>query len=96
MPRLKRIGFLFGAKLQALQMAAVGLIAGIAYSFGGALYESATGTLNTGTALAFMALIGMPVLFGAVGFVVGGVGALLYNSIARWIGGIEIDIVQEP
>ncbi|MFC1575075.1 hypothetical protein ACFL5A_00310 [Gemmatimonadota bacterium] len=95
MAKLKRLGVLFSAKLQAIVMAVVGLVCGILYAFGGAIYELLTGTLNSGTALAFMALIGMPILFGAFGFLAGAVGALLYNFAAKGFGGIEIDLDEE-
>jgi len=95
MARLKRLGVLFFAKLLAIVMACVGLIAGILYAFGGAIHELFTGTLNSGTALAFLALIGMPLSFAVCGFVAGAVGALFYNLAATWFGGIEVDIEQE-
>ena len=91
MAKLKRFGVLFSAKLQALVMAIVGLIAGILYAFGGFFFELFTGTLNSGTAIAFFALIGMPLLFAAVGFIAGAIGAVLYNFVAKWFGGIEMD-----
>jgi len=94
MAKLTKVGVLFLARLQAVVMAVAGLIAGIVYSFGGALYELFTGTLNTGTILAFGALVGMPIIFGAVGFVAGAVGAVLYNFAAKGFGGIEIDVEQ--
>ena len=71
-------------------MSFVGLIAGILYSFGGAIYD----LLTTGTALAFLALIGMPILFATFGFMVGLIEAFLYNLFARRIGGIELEIEQ--
>ncbi|MGZ4812521.1 MAG: hypothetical protein ACXVZI_07100 [Terriglobales bacterium] len=33
-----------------------------------------------------------PFLYGAMGFVMGALGALVYNLIAGWIGGIELDL----
>ena len=76
-------------------MAIVGLIAGILYSFGGAVYDVlTTGSVNLGTALAFLALIGMPVMFAAFGFVLGLIQAPLYNLFATRFGGIEIEIIQ--
>lgn len=95
MPKLKRLGVLFFAKLQGIVMAFVGLMAGILYSFGGAIYELVTGTLNSGTALAFFALIGMPISFGLVGFVAGAIQASLYNFLAKRFGGIETGFEQE-
>ncbi|MFH1763627.1 MAG: hypothetical protein ABIF09_05475 [Gemmatimonadota bacterium] len=91
MAKLKRLGVLFSAKLQATLMAFIGLIAGILYAFGGAIYELFTGSLNSGTALAFFALIGMPLIFAAFGFMAGAVGAFLYNQLAKWVGGLEMD-----
>ncbi len=43
MAKLKKIGILFFAKLQAVIMAVVGLMVGILYSFGGFIYEAVTG-----------------------------------------------------
>ena len=72
-----------------------GLLAGIAYSFGGFFYELFTNSLNTGTAIAFLALIGMPILFGVVGLVSGVIEALVYNLLARHFKGLEIDLVSD-
>ncbi|NKB33719.1 MAG: hypothetical protein GKR91_11530 [Pseudomonadales bacterium] len=91
MSKINHIGVFFFAKLLSLIMAIVGLICGILYSFGGFFYELFTSSLNAGTALAFMALVGMPLLFATFGFVAGGVGATLYNLTAKWTGGIESD-----
>ena len=70
-------------------MAVVGLVAGLLYSFGGAAIDvlvtigvitsASTPGLSWGTALAFMALIGMPVFFAVLGFAAGSIGALLYG-----------------
>jgi hypothetical protein len=56
MAKLIRIRVLSLAKLQAVVMTFFGLAAGIVYSFGGAVYEALTGSLNSGTALAFFSL----------------------------------------
>ena len=96
------IGVLSLAKLLAVLMAFVGLATGILYSFGGAIYDvlvskgwitsASTPGVGKGTALAFLALIGMPILFATFGFIAGVIGAFLYNLAARWVGGIEIDL----
>ena len=104
MAKLKKIGVLSFAKLQAVIMAIVGLIAGILYSFGGLIIDvlvsigwissasASTPGLGFGTVLAFGALIGMPIIFATVGFIVGLIEAFLYNLFARWFGGIEIEM----
>ena len=82
----------------------VGLIAGILYSFGGAIYDvlvskewitsASTPGVGWGTALAFLALIAMPIMFATFGFIAGVLGAFLYNLVARWVGGIEMHFEQ--
>jgi hypothetical protein len=37
-----------------------------------------------------------PVLYGAMGFVSGAIGALLYNLFARWVGGFELEMDVRP
>lgn len=52
-------------------MAYLGLLCGVLYSFGGVVVDLLTIGLNWGTLMAFGALIGMPVIFGASGFLFG-------------------------
>ena len=104
MSKLKRVRLFSLAKFQAVLMALVGLVAGILYSFGGFIIDvlvsagwitsSETPGLSYGTALAFLALIGMPIIFATVGFAVGLIEAFLFNLFARWFGGIELDLEQ--
>ena len=55
----------------ALLMGFVGLVSGVLYSVGGFFVDVFTIGLNAGTWMAFGALIGMPVIFAAFGFVAG-------------------------
>ena len=50
----------------------VGRVLGVSYSGGGLFIDLMGPGLNTGTALAFLALIAMPVIFGAAGPLIGG------------------------
>lgn len=84
MTKLQHVDVFFLAKLSALSFGVLGLFAGSAYSFGGFFFELFTGGLNAGTAMAFLALIAMPVLFAALGFVAGALIALIYNVSARF------------
>ncbi len=63
-------------------MAYLGLACGVLYSVGGLIVDVLTIGLNWGTAMAFMALVGMPVVFGAVGFL----GGALIAVVARGAG----------
>ena len=33
-----------------------------------------------------------PVFYGVLGFIFGALGAFLYNVMAKWIGGIEVQV----
>ena len=46
------------------------------------------GTAGFGTMFAIM----MPVMYAVIGLVSGLVGAALYNLVAGWVGGIEVEI----
>ena len=95
MTQIKKIGVLSFVKFQAVLMSFVGLIAGILYSFGVAIYDVLTsGSVNWGTALAFLALIGMPIVFASFGFILGLIEVYLYNSFAPLFGGLDLDIEQ--
>lgn len=94
MRNIKKLQILSFAKFQAILIAQIGIVAGILYSFGGAIYDISTIGLNSGTALAFLAPIGMPVIFGVFGFILGIVEAVLYNLSTSWFGGIGIDFEQ--
>ena len=34
----------------------------------------------------------MPILYAVMGFVFGALGAVIYNVVAKWIGGIEVEV----
>lgn len=65
-------------------MAYLGLVCGVLYSVGGLVIDMLTIGLNWGTTMAFMALVGMPVVFGTFGFLCGALLAL----IARGAGAV--------
>ena len=67
---------------------------GVLYAFGGAAYDLQNGGFTLGTGLAFLALIGMPLLFAAYGLLVGSLCALIYNFIAANSGGLKLDIEE--
>lgn len=66
--------------------ARIGLVCGVAYSVGGFIYDMLTIGLNWGTAMAFMALVGMPALFGAVGFLSGALVAVAIRGGRAVVG----------
>ncbi|MCJ8165915.1 hypothetical protein MKJ04_13775 [Pontibacter sp. E15-1] len=101
MAKIKKVNVLSFAKFQAILLALVGMICGIWYSIGGLLVDtlvslgwvitSETPGLSYGTVLALMALLAMPALAAIAGFVLGLVEAILFNVVAKWLGGIELE-----
>ena len=99
---LNRIGVGSAARFSTAGGVVLGLIAGVIYSFGGAIIDTLvsagwitsdeTPGLSSGTALAFGALLGMPVIGGVAGLVTGVSGAWLYNSVASRVGGVKVDL----
>lgn len=67
-------------------MAHLGLVCGVFYSVGGLVVDMLTVGLNWGTAMAFGALVGMPVVFGTFGFVCGVLIALVSGGVGAVLG----------
>ena len=94
---IRSIGVLSLAKMSAAVNAIFGLLLmpiflliSLAGAFAGAKQTPLSGAI--GVVLALL----MPVFYGGIGFVSGLVGGLVYNLIAKWLGGIEIELRAEP
>ena len=98
---LRKIGPLSCAKISGLLYALLGLIGGAIFSFI-SLITSAAGLDSGGSGFFFgaAAIIVLPIVYGLFGFVGGAISAWLYNIIAGWIGGVEVefeaDTTQRP
>jgi hypothetical protein len=98
--KITKVGILSLAKFQTILGALIGLLCGLIYSFGGLLVDTLvtlgwyatdeTPGLSYGTVLAFGALVGMPLIFATAGFVLGLVGAFLFNIYTSVFGGIDL------
>ena len=82
------------AKLEGIAMAFLGLGAGLIYSVGGFFHDLMFMGLNYGTLLAFMALIGMPLMFGTAGIIAGIAHGIVCNILSA-VWGIEFRITKE-
>ena len=97
MKEIKKIGVLSLAKIQGLTMALMGLIVGGIYAMIGFIMGlSGAGSSSLSGPMGFIfgigSLVFFPVFYGIMGFVGGAIGAFFYNIIAKWIGGIELEI----
>ena len=103
MEKSRKIRILHFAKFQSLLMVLLGTLFGILYSFGGLFIDTlvtlemiseeiaSSPGLSHGTFLAFGALIGMPILFGLLGFFAGITEAVLFNLVSKWFGGFQLN-----
>ena len=102
MKSFNKLNILSFAWLQAVLLGLVGGLCGILYSFGGLIIDSLvslgwvttaeTPGLSYGTILAFGALIGMPIIFALLGYLLGLMEAFLYNLIGGFFGGVSTDV----
>jgi hypothetical protein len=95
MATVKRIGpgsaFKVGAALYAFMGLFIGLIFALVSMVGGALMPAS----QTGAFRMFFgagAIIFLPIFYGVIGGIFAALGALIYNLVAGWFGGLEVDI----
>ena len=100
--RIRKLGVLSVAKMYALVLLVISLIISIPYglfiiifSLTGASSIGGQGGLalgGGGIVFGLLFMVGLPIFYGVIGFVMGAVGALIYNIFAGIIGGIEIEV----
>ena len=100
---IKRFGVISVAKMYGLLMFIFGLIFGVIYGlflilFGAAMsalrrrastpppVESATVVIGLGV------MIGLPIFYGILGFIMGVIAALVYNMLAGIVGGVKFEL----
>jgi hypothetical protein len=100
--RLKRIGPFSCGKIVGVLYAAMGLIVGAIFalfSLVGGIAGMASDA-GEGAVFAFFfgagAVIVLPIFYGVLGFIGGVISAALYNLIAAWLGGIELEFEGPP
>lgn len=92
---VKRIGPLSLAKVSGILYALMGLIFGAIIS----LVSIVGGALGPGNNSGFpgilfgaAAIVVLPLFYGVLGFVMSLIAAAIYNFVAAWVGGVEIDV----
>ncbi len=93
---IRRIGPLSLAKLMGVLYALMGLIIGAIISVvslvGGAFMASQEGGAFGGMLFGAAAVVVLPIFYGCLGFVMTLIAAALYNLVAGWVGGVELDV----
>ncbi len=97
MQRIKSVGVLSCAKMLGVLYGCMGLLF-IPFALIAGLASMATQQANSAIGGAAMLALGIiaPVIYGAMGFVFGAIGAWIYNLVAKWLGGIEIQLEPVP
>ena len=99
---IRRFGVLSVAKMYGLLMFLFGLVFGVIYGlilivFGAAISamgpsrDAAAGGIGT-VAMGVGMMIGLPLFYGVLGFIMGAIGALIYNAVAGIIGGVKFEL----
>jgi hypothetical protein len=92
---LRKVGVLSLAKIETILMAIFGLILGLFYGILSSFVNSteyAASATDSSLILGWWSVLVFPVLYAILGFVAGAIGALLYNMVSRWVGGVELDL----
>ena len=95
---IKRVGVMSCAKISGILYGLIGLIAGAVFSLIAVIVGALGGQSQEvngpflGALLGVGAVIAFPVFYGAVGFVAGALSAALYNWVASFVGGIQLEM----
>jgi hypothetical protein len=97
--RIKRIAPFQAGKMLAVVYGCLGLIFLPFFALAGMLgvfAQHAQSEQAAPAALVGGIMLGMgifiPIIYGAMGFIFGVIGAAVYNLVARWIGGLELEV----
>lgn len=93
---LARIGVLSAAKMLGVMYALFGLIFGAFFSLLSVLGAAVNNGGHGGSGIPFPfvgigAIIILPIMYGLMGFIGGAIAAAIYNVVAGFAGGIEMD-----
>ena len=98
---LKRVGVLSAAKIVGGVYAGLGLIIGFFSAcfaiimFAGLISEAEFEAAGVGAGLFLAGICLWPLLYGIMGFIGGAIAALIYNVVAGFIGGLELELSEK-
>lgn len=93
MVRLRSVGVLSCAKIYGIVHMALGILFGVFFILIGVVGLAAAPSQQKLGMIGILVIAALsPFIYGALGFVIGAVGALLYNWIASAIGGLEMEL----
>lgn len=99
--RIRKMGVLSVAKMYGAIMLVMSLLISVPYGlmvmiFGVAMIgtgeKAGLGAGAGSIVIGLVIMIGLPIMYGLLGFVGGAIGALFYNLFAGIVGGVEIEV----
>jgi hypothetical protein len=90
MKRIKRIGVFQTSKVAAIILFVIALIFMIPFSLIGTFAGHAAGPFFPFAGGFFIIIF--PILYGVMGFIMTAISCAIYNLVAKWTGGIEVEI----
>ena len=95
MQEIKKLDVFSVALILGALYAVLGFVMGIIFAvIGGTALGLAEGPGWLGLFFGALAIIFLPILYGALGLVFGAIIAFLYNVLAGWLGGIKMELVE--
>ena len=88
--RVRRVGALSAAAMSAVVYALLGVLVGLGVAVASVLAPSAAVPFLRGPLLGVLAVVTLPLVYAGIGFVLGLVGAAVYNLAARFVGGVKL------
>jgi hypothetical protein len=92
MHTIKSVGVLSLAKIMGAVYAILGLLFMPFFLLMGAMVPTQNGSNPFGVVGGLFMGLFAPVFYGVFGFIFGALGAFLYNLMAKWLGGIEVQV----
>ncbi|HEU4888748.1 MAG TPA: DUF3566 domain-containing protein [Thermoanaerobaculia bacterium] len=93
---IRRVGPLSLAKVTGVLYAFLGLIIGGIFSLismvGSAFAPQGTDMGPMGMVFGAAAIVAFPLFYGVLGFISSLIGAAIYNLVAGWVGGVELEV----
>lgn len=100
--RIRKLGVLSVAKIQALVLLVVSLLISIPYGliiivyslFGASMIggNASFAVGGGGVVVGILVMVGLPIFYAIIGFIGGAISALVYNLFSGIVGGIEIEV----
>jgi membrane protease YdiL (CAAX protease family) len=92
MKTLKSVGVLSVAKMAGVMHVALGFLVAPVFLMMGMIGSIAGHPVPFGAIGGVALAVIAPILYGVMAFIIGAIMALLYNLVAKWTGGIELEV----